>query len=360
MKNKKRPLEKEEFDKFSFGNASSATGCTGLTYATLMNQHEPMEWHEKMLKAFSKVRPYWEKLGKISEDAVRSGITVFRGEAPYMREIGEDEEPWAWDKIVYELDPKLFIDGIPVVHDQRKPNSYLLPAEMVDYLTDNDIEYLLTKPVVTDAAAVKKLKARGYGDRFRLELEPLVGGATEVFTEHPINADRAGRPFNESFFFLVPMDKYAIIPTTDETESLGELKQAITGKKLGQATVLTPTFDKAGNKTAEWAVFGYCLWSDMISSAKRNQILGAIDYLAPLPAKLISDEQAAVCASVDPKTDKTVAFTVASASQGGTEEIDIGYYYTEISLKDVDKWNAIQYLIGKLNIKKEEVITIRR
>lgn len=44
----------------------------------------------------------------------------------------------------------------------------------------------------------------------------------------------------------------------------------------------------------------------------------------------------------------------------GTEEVDIEYYYTEISLKDVDKWNAIQYLIEKLNINKENVIAIRR
>ena len=44
----------------------------------------------------------------------------------------------------------------------------------------------------------------------------------------------------------------------------------------------------------------------------------------------------------------------------GTEDIDIEYYYTEISLKDVDKWNAVEYLIDKLNINKEEVIAIRR
>lgn len=42
----------------------------------------------------------------------------------------------------------------------------------------------------------------------------------------------------------------------------------------------------------------------------------------------------------------------------GTEDINIEYYYTEISQKDVDKWNAIEYLIDKLNIKKEEVIAI--
>lgn len=44
----------------------------------------------------------------------------------------------------------------------------------------------------------------------------------------------------------------------------------------------------------------------------------------------------------------------------GTEDVSIEYFYTEISLKDVDKWTAIEYLINKLNIKKEEVIAIRR
>ena len=42
----------------------------------------------------------------------------------------------------------------------------------------------------------------------------------------------------------------------------------------------------------------------------------------------------------------------------GTEELTMEYYYTEITLQNVNKWNAIEYLIGKLNIKKEEVIAI--
>ena len=42
----------------------------------------------------------------------------------------------------------------------------------------------------------------------------------------------------------------------------------------------------------------------------------------------------------------------------GTEDVPIEYYYTEISAKDVDKWFAIEFLMDKLHIKKEEVITI--
>lgn len=42
----------------------------------------------------------------------------------------------------------------------------------------------------------------------------------------------------------------------------------------------------------------------------------------------------------------------------GTEEINIEYYYTEVSSKNVDKWNAIEYLIEKLNISKDDIICI--
>ncbi len=42
----------------------------------------------------------------------------------------------------------------------------------------------------------------------------------------------------------------------------------------------------------------------------------------------------------------------------GTEEIPIEYYYTEISLQEVDKYNALQFLQKELNIKNEETMAI--
>lgn len=42
----------------------------------------------------------------------------------------------------------------------------------------------------------------------------------------------------------------------------------------------------------------------------------------------------------------------------GTEEINIEYFYTEITKAGTDKWNAIEFLIKKLKIKKDEVICI--
>lgn len=42
----------------------------------------------------------------------------------------------------------------------------------------------------------------------------------------------------------------------------------------------------------------------------------------------------------------------------GTEEIPIEYFYTEISAKNVDKWNAIEFLKEKMNIETEEIVAI--
>lgn len=53
-----------------------------------------------------------------------------------------------------------------------------------------------------------------------------------------------------------------------------------------------------------------------------------------------------------------VAYMSRKIIRVGTEEVEIEYYYTEVSSKDVDKWNAIEYLINTLQIKKEEVMAI--
>lgn len=41
----------------------------------------------------------------------------------------------------------------------------------------------------------------------------------------------------------------------------------------------------------------------------------------------------------------------------GTKEVSVGHYYTEVSSKNVDKWYAIEEIMKKENIAKEEVIS---
>lgn len=44
--------------------------------------------------------------------------------------------------------------------------------------------------------------------------------------------------------------------------------------------------------------------------------------------------------------------------KSGTEEVELSYYYTEITNQNVDKWYAIKELIKMNNIKEEEVIAV--
>ena len=56
--------------------------------------------------------------------------------------------------------------------------------------------------------------------------------------------------------------------------------------------------------------------------------------------------------------DLDVAHMSRKMIKSGTEEVSLEYYYTEITSKNVDKWYAIEYLIDKLNINKEDIMTI--
>lgn len=79
----------------------------------------------------------------------------------------------------------------------------------------------------------------------------------------------------------------------------------------------------------------------------------------------VCDDNKAVFNSIIRKLRKVEDIEVLDVShmsrkviKQGTEDIEIEYFYTEISLKDVDKWNATKYLIDSLNIEEDEVIAI--
>lgn len=53
-----------------------------------------------------------------------------------------------------------------------------------------------------------------------------------------------------------------------------------------------------------------------------------------------------------------VAYMSRKRIKDGTNDVDIQYYYTEITNENVNKWTAIEYLLNKLDIRAEEVMAI--
>lgn len=79
----------------------------------------------------------------------------------------------------------------------------------------------------------------------------------------------------------------------------------------------------------------------------------------------ICDDNKTVFQSIIRKLKKIEGIEVLEVShmsrktiKQGTEEITLEYYYTEITMQNVDKWYAIEHLMKKLEIQKEEVIAI--
>ena len=93
------------------------------------------------------------------------------------------------------------------------------------------------------------------------------------------------------------------------------------------------------------------------------------DYIANKDEKIVKitvcDNNRAIFNSIMRKLKEINEIEVLEVShmsrkliKQGSEEIPIEYFYTEISAKNVDKWNAIEHLKEKLNIQTEEIIAI--
>jgi len=355
------------------GTLYLATGCTGLTFTDIQSWHEPAAYYEKILAKFSENRTYWEKLSAISRNCYRGGICIYEGEKPHLKRLSDKDEPYSWVTRLSEKDINLFRIGIPVMYDKRLAKVYLLHHNSVEGLTDEDIRFLLTQPVVTDGESVDKLIQRGWGDYFGFDIKYAPQADYEVFTQHSVNGSRAGIQYGENPYASKPMRRYIFENAFDNMEVLGEAYKGMANFEsegyVGPTTILTQIQNPAAVQKVKWAVFGYSIWSDLVSTAKRNQILNAIDTISPLAAKLISDEQAAVASSVD-KDGKTVAVTIASASQGGTEELlmvarnVVGNHISIMGTTNKDikplhvKWEDDEVYIMLPALKPYEIITV--
>lgn len=100
-----------------------------------------------------------------------------------------------------------------------------------------------------------------------------------------------------------------------------------------------------------------------------NIVENVYDYIANRDEKIVKitvcDSNQAIFNSIMRKLKELDEIEVLEVShmsrkmiRQGTEEIPIEYFYTEVSAKNVDKWNAIEFLKEKMDIKTEEIIAI--
>ncbi len=288
-----------------------AGGNNAMSYAMLMNDYEPMEWHEKMLAAFAEHRPYWERLraNALSTEAAGWNLVLADEGKPISRGF-----PTGYGAKHYGVAAGLRFDGFSVdMNRSAAPGEVRLlhPLNAAE-LSDGEIRALMEVPVITDGETVKVLADRGFG--LPAEASEIdVSRLRERFTVHPVNGDSAGFLWGGAWgkttdWELIPKDPERFEPLSDyvftvpagtpdeacvPVRNAGIKKYALAGK-CASAVLTLPS-------GAKWAVFGFDFWGRTKSNAKRVQYLEASAYICGhrQPAEIVTPIQALLQARVD-------------------------------------------------------------
>ncbi len=376
-----------------------AAGNNAMSYAMLMNDYEPMTWHEQMLAAFAAHRPYWERLAAnaLSTRAAGWNLTLADEGKPISPGF-----PGGYGERHYSVAQGLRFDGLPIQMNRAAAEGEvrLLHAANAAELSENEIRALLSSPVVTDGAALAVLAQRGFGAAFPAEArETDVSRLYEYFTPHPVNGTAAGflweGPWGKKKGWeLVPKDPEpdfdcgsgctecpafepvslyvrtvpanAGVPTekTVPVKNAGIIRYASAGKCA--AAVLTLSTG------AKWAVFGFDFWGRIKSAAKRDQYLEASAYIAGhrLPAELVTPIQALLLARVDAQgrlkqasvASATVAdsgpLTLRVSKPAGNRAVYMGQYTPPTELTPIPGDGADTVLVTVPNVKAWSVGTV--
>ncbi len=335
-----------------------ASGNNAMSYAMLMNDYEPMEWHGQMLGAFAEHRPYWKRLCEVNNRSHQTGLKIVLTHEGYLAKTSHMFE-YSVESYSYAL-PFRYVN-IPVAMTREDCDVYLLNAENARRMSDAEVRELLKKPVVTDGAAMNVLISRGYD--VGAKAQPIATAIlSEFYTNHPVNGAAAGRKWggrwgkNEDWEIL-----------GDNLEILGCYRPT-NGTTLDRTCVASAIFTTS--EGAKWAAF-YDMWGRGISTEKRDQYRNAMEYIAGkrFAGELVTPIQAVVHLRVN-DAGKTVAMSVTNCTVGDSGELSViirnpagenftymGQYSPEVKL-DAENIGDGEYLVKIPDIHGWSVGTI--
>ncbi len=314
-----------------------AAGSTGMTYAMAMNTNEDLDWHGEMLSSFAKQRNYWEKLSQVNRSTKPAGLSIYVPKESWKCELDRSEPPFQWtfdpvsadskwipaDKNVY-TEPHAGTEwltlGIPLCYGDDE--IYLLPGSCAKRLSDDDIKYLMTKPVVTDGEALEYLAGRGYSFSAKSEA-CLTQKCFEAYADHPVNEGIHKRNWSQSFYFS---HGHKLTDITGETEVISYYDSSALDVQKGEGEYpfgIANAVVRTG-AGAKWMVYGYGVWTPVVSSGKRTQMINAINYISDCKLRAYVDTplRTVVLPRVD-NSGRLCSVSVANATIGDSGELDI-------------------------------------
>jgi hypothetical protein len=213
-------------------------------------------------------------------------------------------------------------DALPIAYDKQETTVIFLHPETAKSLSIEEVNYLLTKNVITDGESLDILKDKlNLGIQVEKFTDADSSKVAEYFKEHKTRPEEF-KEWTASQFTSGKNDAYRIINKGANLEVLGVYYKTQTGKVFENAEeeYVSECILKTKQGGA-WAVLGYRPWKGVMSSLRRDQLMNIADYISQnkVAARL---DTFTPCVLMPRKNnnDKTVCVSVANVSIASTRK----------------------------------------
>lgn len=285
-----------------------AYGCN-MASVTLMYDRDPLSFHSKMFEKLSLYKPYLQKIADQTQNTQNGGICIYQPVKSHLSYKKDDGDIRLNESSIWEPRNLLRL-GLPF-HASKEGNAYFLSSKACDYISDEDVEFLLKNPVITNAESLEKLFSLGYSDAIFANVEKIDDHfqsiVFEEIIEHPINNGLSLKGWADSSWNSTDT-RYTI--SGDSIEKISDWHTYLDNQNIGCANAVVTT--KYG---AKWFVKSAHLCNAVLSFERRNQILNAINYISekPLPAYINTPDQIMIIPRVN-KENQVVSITILNVS----------------------------------------------
>lgn len=327
-------IESLPFVAFGKSNAGTAfetscyfaNGSTDMSYSMAMRFKEPVSFYEETFRLFAENRPYWDRLAAVNEQSHGAGMQFFMSKNIWAKSLPDGADMKDLNAENATVITPFLHTGIPFTYDKGEDRLILLHPESAQHLSDEEIEYLLTRAVVTDGETIEMLARRGYRLGATAARVPAkdAGKLCEKLYDHPSNKIGLDE-WTSSFFVAGKTEAYYFTDLEEGIEILGKYESSQPAPTLCCAPEAPYGFSSIvfdTGKGGKWAALGYVPWKGIVSHARREQYLDVADYVSggKLCARCLSPLQAMVY----PRTDsdgKTLCVSVINCTVGESGEL---------------------------------------
>ncbi len=292
-------------------------GANAMSYAIMMNDYEPMSWHGKMLAAFAQHREYWKKLSETSTDTAGYGVRMLLPKEGWKI---HDGSYFGYTNVPYhELGNMRYI-GIPIVFSDDKRLPAILSHAAADRLSEDEMEALLSTPVIMSGDTFAVLANRGLKLPASAEY-CVVAQLFERYTDHPVNKEARGRKWGGQFHKYDGMLIKPLKGHEADVEPLSVYDTQANGTIPGTGEIANAIITTS--KGAKWGVFGFDFGSRIISSEKRSQYVETLRYISGDPAAELVTPYKSVVSVRTNEAGKTVRVCITNVTAADSGELTV-------------------------------------